>query len=333
MSLKLSCGLTALLTLCELTLSSMVLPRPPSSPNDLPRETIHPNHGKFHNEKAIYSFVQLNTNVEKPNTDGYRLLEIELGGTGEVDESNWQGLVRAMLSSEDRGGGQDEEEDEPRSKNSEVINRMETKPEPEVIPNSILGVREIALSGNYRINENSNEMEEKRTLLKPPGITDRDEKLYYLKNRSPKVDVEVRGNSGSYGGDKVIRKVSSQVSITPGEFGPVKPKNYFEKTKNRRPKKYYGPTSRGTLNGTKILDSSSAGRIYGTIDYEPRPDRANDESTTENMAVTSSELPKQIPTPPSRFLNRFRVTQTTTPIQKYSLRRTDILPGYTYPEA
>lgn len=264
----------------------------------------------------------------------YRLLEIELGGIGEVDESNLQGLVRAMLSSEDTEGGRQEEEedDDVRSEGESLKNSMETKPRPEVIPNSILGVREMGLSGNYRINGNPNEPEEKRTLLKPPGLSERDEKLYYLKNRSPKVDVEVRGNSGSYGGDKIVKKVSSQMSIIPDFNSSVKPDNAYEKTKNRRPKKYNESIKRLNQNGHEIVDNSSSGQVYGTIDYEPRPDRANDESTTENMSVTSSELPKQIPTPPSRFSNHFHVAQTT-PIQKYSLRRTDILPGYTYAEA
>lgn len=74
MTLKVDIGLAIfrLLALCELTLSAMVLPRPPSSPNDIPQEAIIGDTGKFRNDKALYSLVQLNTNVEKPNTDGYR---------------------------------------------------------------------------------------------------------------------------------------------------------------------------------------------------------------------------------------------------------------------
>ena len=55
-------------------------------------------------------------------------------------------------------------------------------------------------------------------------------------------------------------------------------------------------------------------------------------STTENTMVTSSELPKQIPAPPSRIPSRSPVTHTT-PVQRYTLKRSDILPGYSFSDA
>jgi hypothetical protein len=63
-----------------------------------------------------------------------------------------------------------------------------------------------------------------------------------------------------------------------------------------------------------------------TISYAP-----DDLSTTENSMVTSSELPKQIPAPPSKVRGRVLMAQTT-PVQRYALRRTDILPGYGFGE-
>ncbi|XP_066593596.1 uncharacterized protein [Prorops nasuta] len=66
-------------------------------------------------------------------------------------------------------------------------------------------------------------------------------------------------------------------------------------------------------------------RTRSLID-QAAPYTGDDLFTTENSMVTSSELPKQIPAPPSK-ISRSLQTAHTTPVQRYG--RTDILPNYT----
>lgn len=54
---------------------------------------------------------------------------------------------------------------------------------------------------------------------------------------------------------------------------------------------------------------------------------SNHQHTTENSLATSSELPKQIPPPPSRMPS-LTIFAHTTPVLKFMSRRTDVLPGY-----
>lgn len=223
--------------------------------------------------------------------------------------------------------GEDEEHEQLPHPGS--INGRDTYPNPEVVPHSILGVRDVGLSPNYRIHTFVDD-QDKRTLLRPSSNRSPDEKLYYLKNARPKVDVNIRGRSGSFTGDTINAKTGSDrnsIVRPPGLHDERNTKSILDK-RIRRPKKYQPPDGQENTNNYY----ASSRQSYTTGDFEPKPDRANDESTTENMAVTSSELPKQIPAPPSRVPSRVPVAQTT-PVQRYTLRRTDILPGYTFGEA
>ena len=211
-----------------------------------------------------------------------------------------------------------------------------TYPHPEVIAHSILGVRDIGLSPNHRINPFVDDNKDKTIRPSP------DEKLYYLKNTRPKVDVNVRGHSGSFIGDSIISKTArdqSSIIRPPGYSSRSAEMSGYTKSlldkSIRRPKKYESPNSSQESFNDVNVSYALSGTSYGTGDYEPTPitiDRPNNESTTENMSVTSSELPKQIPAPPSRLPSTTLIAQTT-PVQKYALRRTDILPGYSYGEA
>ncbi|XP_012277262.1 uncharacterized protein LOC105698015 [Orussus abietinus] len=284
--------------LVELSLSAVVLPRPPSSPNHIPGDfkTIEP---KFYNEKAFYS---QNTNVEKPETDNYSLLEIELQGT-DPNVMNLQGLLQAVLKHDVVGN--------------------ESRPNPEIVPNSILGVRNVGPGTNFRTTAFT-DVEDKSILLSPLRIRDLDEKLYYLKTGKPKVYVNLRSRGGSFQRD----------STASPEDGFLRSAQFLDRqkekllvTKSYRPKKFY--SDRGDI----LPDEES----YGTQEYSTRMMNfapsydAEVQSTTESSMVTSSELPKQIPAPPSRNPNQALLAQTT-PVQKYASHRTDILPGYRFPE-
>lgn len=240
------------------------------------------------------------------NFSAYRLLEIELQSAEGMDETNLQGLVRAMLKQ------QQQSEQTPN----------DSYPNPEVIPHSILGVRDMGgLSPNYRLDTFD---DDKHVLLSPPKLPSLDEKLYYLKSGRPKVYVNVRGNSGSF---RKGETVSPTATSSEGPAGFLRVTRPFERQTDRkiRNKKARPPKKFDRRVDGIVLGSEQVGKIndQGASYAE------DDLSTTENSMVTSSELPKQIPAPPSKVRGRVLMVQTT-PVQRYALRRTDILPGYSF---
>lgn len=238
-----------------------------------------------------------------------RFFEIELQNADEMDAVNLQGLMRTMLKEEQRA--------EQRTPNNGY-------PNPEVIPHSILGVRDMGLSPNYRLDTFDND---KRASLNPSKLPSLDEKLYYLKSGRPKVYVNVRGHSGSFRKD--IIALPSTATPSEGAVGYLRVTRPFERQtdwktrdkKTRPPKKFDRLVDGIVLRNEEIGKTNDQATFFG----------ANEPSTTENSMVTSSELPKQIPAPPSKIHGRSLMAQTT-PVQRYALRRTDILPGYGFIE-
>lgn len=199
---------------------------------------------------------------------------------------------------------------------------------PEVMPHSIFGVRDFGLPSNFKLKMFD---EEKHIVIDPQKFPNIDEKLYYLKTNRPKIYVNVRGHSGSFRKDLTSTTTSSN---DPVEFFRVRPHLQNQPDwkaehakKNRLPKKFdrrvdTNRNSRKSLSRVEIKKLSRLASVYGLDDL----------STTENSMVTSSELPKQIPAPPAKIPNRSLVVQTT-PVQRYALRRTDILPGYSFSDS
>lgn len=301
----------SLLVLIDLTSSAMVLPRPPSSPNHIHEDHEMNNRKIYEGGKSVHGFFQ-NTNVERPDTDNnYRLVEIEVQSAGDVDPENLQGLVHAVL------------------KNQQTLQSSnDSYPNPEVVPNSILGVRNIGISSNFRLD--GYDESEKRVLLSPPKLHNLDEKLYYLKNGKPKVYVNVRGNSGTF------RKIETgpRSTFSEGPLDYLRVTRPFErqtdwKTKHEKkvkPPKKFDRRVHDTDNLEDTKNSVKNSEVNGMREHAWALGSEH-LSTTENSMVTSSELPKQIPAPPSKVSGRLRMAQTT-PVQRYSLRRTEVLPSY-----
>jgi len=225
-----------------------------------------------------------------------------------MDAANLQGLVHVMLKQQQQQQQQQQQ--------TEQSMPNDSYPNPQVVPHSIVGVRDMGLSPNYRLDTFD---DDKRILLSPPKLQSLDEKLYYLKSGRPKVYVNVRGHSGSF------RKATVS-STSEGALGYLKVTRPFDKQtdwKARHDKKARPPKKFDRR--VDLLDNETVRRLNATF-YE-----ADDPSTTENAMVTSSELPKQIPAPPSKVRGRILMAQTT-PVQRYALRRTDILPGYGFSE-
>ncbi|XP_043524698.1 uncharacterized protein LOC122536392 isoform X2 [Frieseomelitta varia] len=261
---------TVFVVLIQRSLSAMVLPRPPSSPNYIQHHDRKGNEQNFYEGKSLQNFLQ-NSGIERANTNDYSLVEIELQSPDEMDATNLQNIIHAML------------------KQSEQV-RNESYPNPEVIPRSVFGVRDVGVSPSFKANTVD---EDRHVLIGPSKFQAVDEKLYYLKNNRPKVYVNLRGHSGSFRKDAISKTTSSNDFI---EF----------------------------LRATHPLQKQT--------DWKFHHDKINakhDLSTTENSIVTSSELPKQIPPPPSKFPNKILMTQTT-PVQRYALKRTNILPRYRF---
>lgn len=196
-------------------------------------------------------------------------------------------------------------------------------PNPEVIPHSILGVRDMGLSPNYRLDTFD---DDKRASLNPPKLPSLNEKLYYLKSGRPKVYVNVRGHSGSFRKDTIVPP--STATPSEGAVGYLRVTRPFERQtdwktrdKKTRPPKKFDRRVDGIVLRNEEIGRTNQATFYG----------ADEPSTTENSMVTSSELPKQIPAPPSKVHGRSLMAQTT-PVQRYALRRTDILPGYGFIE-
>lgn len=312
MSRGISVCATVLLVLFELTASAMVLPRPPSSPNHIHQEL---SARKSLEGKSLHGALR-STNVERPDPEDYRLFEIELQGADEMDAANLQGLMRTMLKEEQRAAA------ERRTPNNDGY------PNPEVIPHSILGVRDMGLSPNYRLDTFD---DDKRASLNPPKLPSLDEKLYYLKSGRPKVYVNVRGHSGSFRKDTGAVVPPSTATTSEGAVGYLRVTRPFERQtdwktrdkKTRPPKKFDR-----RVDGIVLTSNDEIGRTSDRATFYGADEPA---STTENTMVTSSELPKQIPAPPSKVYGRSLMAQTT-PVQRYPLRRTDILPGYGFVE-
>ncbi|KYN31842.1 hypothetical protein ALC56_13981, partial [Trachymyrmex septentrionalis] len=302
MSRRISVCATVLLVLFELTTSAMVLPRPPPSPNHIHQDQ-ELSARKSIEGKSLHG-VSRSTNVERPDTEDYRLFEIELQGADEMDAANLQGLMRTMLKEERTPNGY---------------------PNPEVIPHSILGVRDMGLSPNYRLDAFDNDAPSLNPSLNTPKLPSLNEKLYYLKSGRPKVYVNVRGHSGSFRKDT---NVSSTATPSEGAVGYLRVTRPFERQtdwkardKKTRPPKKFDRRVDGVVLRNDEIGKNDRTTFYG----------ADELSTTENSMVTSSELPKQIPAPPSKVYGRILMAQTT-PVQRYALRRTDILPGYGFEE-
>ncbi|XP_047354883.1 uncharacterized protein LOC124951112 [Vespa velutina] len=304
-------GILLLLVLFDLASSAMVLPRPPSSPNHIHEDHDFNERKIYESGKSVHGFFQ-NTNVERPDTDNnYRLVEIEVQGADDVDPENLQGLVHAVL------------------KNQQTIESSnESYPNPEVVPNSILGVRNIGISSNFRLD--GYDETEKRVLLSPPKLHNLDEKLYYLKSGKPKVYVNVRGNSGTF------RKIETgpRSTLSEGPLDYLRVTRPFErqtdwKTKHEKKLKPPKKFDRLVHDPDSLEDSKNSLKNMNVNGIKERAWALGSEhlSTTENSMVTSSELPKQIPAPPSKVPSRLLMAQTT-PVQRYSLRRTDVLPSY-----
>ncbi|XP_014209387.1 uncharacterized protein LOC106640037 [Copidosoma floridanum] len=306
--------LLLVLLLAGVALPTVVLPRPPSSPNRIPRAYSQDNHrSKDYVEKAVYQ--QQSTNVEKPDTQDYRFVEIELRDGDNVGSLDLPGLVRAVLDNHPRRHlyqaplpppGQQRRfeltpEDEPRNL---------TYPQPEVVPRSILGVRDVGLGQRVFEPFDPSRQQQQRRLIQPRKDLG-NEKLYYLKSSRPKVYVNFRGRTGNFRQDGSDSRAA--VRLEPGASlratQPYRELDVRKPKSAKRPPKKYDPSIHG--GGTANSRTSSA-------------------TTTENTMVTSSELPKQIPAPPSRLPSPSPLVHTT-PVQRFTARRTDVLMRFVEP--
>ncbi|CAL1673057.1 unnamed protein product [Lasius platythorax] len=314
MSQKINVCATVLLVLLELTTSAMVLPRPPSSHPNRIRQDQDLSARKALEGKSLHGVSARDADVNIDRPEDYRFVEIELRNADEMDAANLQGLVHVMLN-------QQQSSEQPQ------IPSDPGYPNPEVIPHSILGVRDMGgPSANYRLDTFD---DEKHVLLRAsPKLQSLDEKLYYLKTGRPRVYVNVRGHSGSFRKETALPTLT--VTPSEGAVGYLRVTRPFERQtdwktrdKKARPPKKFDRRVDGVV-------SSRSQEVGGkTNDQATLYERVDDPSTTENSMVTSSELPKQIPAPPSKIRN---LMAQTTPVQRYALRRTDILPGYGFIE-
>ncbi|XP_068967127.1 uncharacterized protein [Bombus flavifrons] len=299
---------TVLLALIQRSFSAMVLPRPPSSPNYIQHFDQKGNDQRFYGGKSLPSFSHSSEmeRANNANTNDYSLVEIELQSPDEMDASSLQNIIHAML------------------KQSEEA-RNESYPNPEVVPRSIFGVRDVGLSANFKANAVN---EGRHVLADPSKFQSFDEKLYYLKNSRPKVYVNVRGHSGSF-----RKGVTSRTTTVhdPIEFLRVTPPLQRQTDWTSHRNKIIRPLK-------KIDHQANTKREYGKNVSKKKAKKLNrltivygldNLSTTESSMVTSSELPKQIPAPPSKFPSRILMAQTT-PVQRYALKRTNILPEYSF---
>ncbi|XP_048513696.1 uncharacterized protein LOC125501506 [Athalia rosae] len=315
-------ALLIVLSWMKLSRGALVLPRPPSSPNAIPHQYLTGGvskvfDGKLYNDKpsSVYRMTQNNimstTNVEKPNTDDYKFLEIELrgGATGEGKKV-----------------GDEEEERKEEREEAAALNFGEILRQ--VFHSNDLSSRIKNAAGSFGLKRKSGE---KSPVQPETEFSDGEEyhstkllqslndKLYYLKKNRSRPDT---GNERRTSWEPRSYLKSMQVTN-----GPIVDKNLYA-TKSlhyNRPKKYIGkiemvtdtnPDNRMTFTGEENS------RYTDEVSYES----AANFYTTENSLPTSSELPKQIPPPPSRGPSQTNFAHTT-PVLKYISRRTDILPG------
>ncbi|XP_012153832.2 uncharacterized protein LOC105664323 [Megachile rotundata] len=292
---------TVLFVLIQRSFSAMVLPRPPSSPNHIQHYERRTNDRDLYDGKSVQDFSQ-NPNIERTNTNDYSLVEIELQSPDDMDTTNLQNIVHAML------------------KQSQKVHNN-SYPNPEVIPHSIFGVRDVGLTSTFKLNSFN---EDRHVLIESPKIQNYDEKLYYLKNSRPKVYVNVRGHSGTFRKNLAPKITSTNdpigfLRVTPPFQRQTNSKSQYFK-KNRSPKKF--DRNHGHQRNHSWSDAKRLNRLASIYSLDAL-------ATTEGSMVTSSELPKQIPAPPSKFHSRTLMAQTT-PVQNYALRREDVLPGYSF---
>lgn len=226
----------------------------------------------------------------------------------EIEATNLQGLVHAML------------------KQKQIQQTSSLSSHLEIIPHSILGVHNVGFRPNYRLEG------DKHTLLDPTKLRNFGEKLYYVKNdHKPKVYVNVRGHSGSF-------HKKSNLSITTPKESPVgfitMTRSFERQTADWKARDKKGQSPK---RSDRHIDSITIGNKkmdrwmrIGAQETSSGIDKLL--STTEDAMVTSSELPKQIPAPPSKIQGKTHSTAQTTPVQRYALSRTDILPGYGFIE-
>ncbi|KAL7300562.1 hypothetical protein TKK_0006558 [Trichogramma kaykai] len=347
MSLRCQASFILLVACARLVVPAVVLPRPPSSPNYIPESTSGSNGGGSsqeqdrqsssdpgklnYNEKALYGSSGGSTNVEKPDIPDYRYLEIELRDAENVDSIDLHGLVQAVL---DAHQPQSQEQQTLPTEETTEDESNQTLPHPIVVPHSILGVRDVGLGlpGGQRLFEpvvrqhHHFSVYETASGLEGSTKNFNDEKLYYLKSGRPKVYVNFRGKSGNFRQDLGDSRVT--VRIEPAAFLRATQSYHMEK-KTKAPKKYdarlHG-SSAATATDQRVISSSPTSTTTSTTTAS-----TTTSSTTENAMTTSSELPKQIPAPPSRIPSLLPIAHTT-PVQRYTLRRSDILPGYAFPE-
>ncbi|XP_014238139.1 uncharacterized protein LOC106659900 [Trichogramma pretiosum] len=358
MSLRCQASLILLVACAgRLVVPAVVLPRPPSSPNYIPESTSGGNGngggssqeqdrqsssdpGKLnYNEKALYgSSSGGSTNVEKPDIPDYRYLEIELRDAENVDSIDLHGLVQAVLDAHQPQSQQQQQQQTLPTEETTEDESNQTLPHPIVVPHSILGVRDVGLGlpGAQRLFEPVVRQHHHFSVYETAASSGlegstknfNDEKLYYLKSGRPKVYVNFRGKSGNFRQDLGDSRVT--VRIEPAAFLRATQSYHMEK-KTKAPKKYdarlHG-SSAATATDQRVI--SSGGSPTSTTTSTTTASTTTS-STTENAMTTSSELPKQIPAPPSRVPSLLPIAHTT-PVQRYTLRRSDILPGYAFPE-
>ncbi|CAK9832898.1 hypothetical protein ANTRET_LOCUS9661 [Anthophora retusa] len=288
---------TVFFLLVHRSFSAMVLPRPPSSYSYIQHFDRRADDRKLYEGRSLRSFLH------NSNRNDYSLVEVDLQTTDEMDASSLRNLLKTMLK---------------RSPTSpEALNN--SYPHPEVLPRSIYGVRDLSLTPPLKLDAtNAN----KQVLIPPPKLGHLDERIYYMKSGRPKVFVNVRGHSGSFRKDLLSKPSQTSYPMGFARISPSLVKEIDRKSQYRKIQllKRFDRRIEATdpsKNETEQL--SRLDMVYGLHDLP----------TTENSVITSSELPKQIPTPPSKLSSRTFMVQTT-PVQRYVLRRTDILPGYSF---
>ncbi|KAJ8679076.1 hypothetical protein QAD02_014863 [Eretmocerus hayati] len=294
-------GIAVLVLLAGAARTAVVLPRPPSSPNHIPQEyDVLPSgidiSKNYIGEKGMYQSANVG---EKPDTQDYRFVEIEVRDADNGRPLDVRGLVRAVLDTEmqhrqddeplalpnqpaprrfDEAGLEPESDSAFEEAPLDANNPMNASwPHPEVVPHSIFGVRDVGLGPIFTARQQQYQLQllaaqQQQQRHKLDGLSETDEKLYYLKGAArPKVYVNFRGGSGD--------------------------------ARHHQLREPASPESRLTLR----LEPAAA-FLRATQPY------------------------RSIPAPPSRIPSRPSIAHTT-PVQRYTARRTDILPGYAFSDA
>ncbi|XP_046751430.1 uncharacterized protein LOC124414518 [Diprion similis] len=152
------------------------------------------------------------------------------------------------------------------------------------------------------------------------------------------LEIELRSGSSSEGVKKTpasgkLDVFDEKISSMPGEIGRHEEKLYYLKQAGRKrtswePRSYLKALLEGekryAITKSLFYPRKKHGRIVDALENEQL-----ETSTTENSLPTSSELPKQIPPPPSRVPS-LTIIAHTTPVLKFMSGRSDILPGYKF---